>query len=373
MKKILFITNGHGEDLVAARIIKELPKNMIAIDVMPVVGRGEVFKGLDVKVIGPKNLLPGGGFGLRNYGYLLKDIFAGLIKNTYSQIKTLMNNKFEYSLVVGVGDAVPIVYSILTGCKFIIIGVNKSEYYRKLAFNYIWAEKAILKKHCLLLLSRDEHTASSLRSFGINAEYVGNPMMDLVKKGTGDKPCLPAGRGKGIRKDKTIGFLPGTREDAYKNIEDFFKVAWQIRRLDKNIKFILSLPPTLDKKRYDLINKPFDIPISRDFYSVLNRSNIIIGLSGTGNEQAAGLGLPVIAFPGRGAQFNSRFAHGQKELLGNSLLLLPRRSELIAKEALALMHNKKRVATMGKAGKKRMGKPGASRAIAKIIIKEIRL
>lgn len=365
-KKILFITNGHGEDLVAANIIRELPHNKLDIEVMPVVGNGDIFRSLNVKVIGPKNLLPGGGFGLRNYGYLLKDIFAGLINNTYGQIKTLLNNKYEYSLVIGVGDAVPIVYSILTGCKFIVVGVNKSEYYRKLAFNYIWAEKALLKKYCRQLLARDEHTASSLRSFGINAIYAGNPMMDLVKKGT-------RGKGKGIRKGKTIGFLPGTREDAYKNIEDLFKIAWQIRKLDKKVKFILSLAPTLDKKRFDRIKKPFHIPISRDFSRVLDRSNIIIGLSGTANEQAAGLGIPVIAFPGRGAQFNSRFAHGQKELLGNSILLLPRRSQLIAGEALRLINDKKRAKRMDKAGKKRMGRSGASRRIAQMILKEIRL
>jgi len=360
MKRVLFITNGHGEDLVAAQIINELNHKKLKIDVMPVVGDGRIFRKLKVRVIGPKNLLPGGGFGLRNYGYLLKDLISGLIPNTISQIETLRKNLYEHFLVVGVGDGVPIVYSMLTGCSFIIVGVNKSEYYRKLGFNYLWAEKWLLKKYCKLLLARDEKTAKSLRAFGINAAFVGNPMMD----------CVPGIRVSGYPVIRTIGFLPGTRKDAYKNIEDFYKIAWNIRKLDKKIRFILSFPGTLDISHLKKIKKPdsVKIEISRDFNKVLARSTIVIGLAGTANEQAAGLGIPVIAFPGRGAQFNSRFAHGQKELLGNSLLLLPRRSQLIAKEAVDLIHNRKRMKRMGKAGIKRMGRPGASKKISNIIM-----
>jgi len=100
---------------------------------------------------------------------------------------------------------------------------------------------------------------------------------------------------------------------------------------------------------------------------VLKNSKVAIGLSGTGNEQAAGIGLPVIAFPGRGAQYNRRFALGQKELLGDALMLLPRRSDVIAREATSLLRNKKKIKKMAKAGMERMGKPGASKRIAEII------
>jgi len=358
-KRILFITNGHGEDLVAARIIKELPRKKISIEAMPVVGSGKIFRELKIRVIGPKNLLPSGGFGMRNYRYLLKDLTSGLFVNTIRQLKLLNKNKYEYSLVIGIGDAVPIIYSILTGCRFIIVGVNKSEYYRKLGFNYLWMEKWLLKRYCRLILARDEKTANSLKEFGINAAYVGNPIMD----------CVPGIRLSGYPVIRTIGFLPGTREDAYKNIEDFYKIAWQIRKINKKIRFILSFPGSLDKARLAKIKKPkgLILNITGDFNRILKASAAVIGLSGTGNEQAAGLGIPVIAFPGRGAQFNRRFALGQKELLGKALLLLPRNSQLIAKEAVSLIKNRKRMSQMAKFGKKRMGGPGASKRIADII------
>ena len=366
MKKILLITNGHGEDAVAARIISRLDMKHINIDVLPIVGRAEAFKDLGVNVIGPKKILPGGGFGLRNYSYLIKDLFSGLIGKVIEQVRTLRKKRWEYALVIGIGDIVPIVYSMITGCKFIFVGVNKSEYYRKLAFNYTGLEKWLLKRFCRLTLTRDKKTADALGHLGINSKYVGNPMMDEVQ-------TIRASEYQKIRKSrkKIIGFLPGTREDAYKNIEDFYKIAWQIDQLDKNIKFIISFPNILNKKRLSMIKKPVDILVIGDFNKVLKSSDLIIGMSGTGNEQAAGVGLPVIAFPGRGAQFNNRFASGQKQLLGDALLLLPRNSRVIAHEAVSLIYNRKRMAKMGKAGRYRMGKPGASEHIAKIIMEDI--
>ena len=364
MKKILFITNGHGEDIVAAQIIKTLDLNALAINAMPVVGPGTAFKGLKVQLIGPKKILPGGGFGLRNFSYLIKDIFSGLIGKVIAQIKVLRKNRHKYDLVIGIGDIVPILYSILTGCDFIFVGVNKSAYYKRLAFNYTGFEKWLLKKYCKLTLARDQKTASELVASGIKAKYVGNPMMDTVVKGTGAKRSA-------VRRSNIIGFLPGTREDAYKNIEDFYKIVWQINRLDKRIDFVLSFPETLDKKRLGKMPSKVPVMICSDFKKVLESSTIIIGLSGTGNEQAAGVGLPVIAFPGRGAQFNFKFAKGQKELLGNSLLLLPRDSQMIANSAITLIYNKRGIASMAHEGRKRMGRPGASRKIAKIVQKEI--
>jgi uncharacterized protein (TIGR03492 family) len=360
MKKILFITNGHGEDIVAARIIKELKFKKIDIDVMPVIGAGDAFKDLGVNLIGPKKILPGGGFGLRNYSYLIKDLFSGLLGKVAEQIHTIKKNKWEYTLVIGIGDIVPIIYSMITGCRFIFVGVNKSEHYKGYAFNYTGLEKRLLRKYCMLTLARDRKTAEVLQRSGVNSTYVGNPMMDGVKSGI-------RGQGSGARKNKVIGFLPGTREDAYKNIEDFYKIARLINKIDKKIAFVLSVPETLDKRIINKIKAPVTVKLADDFRKVISTSDIIIGLSGTGNEQAAGLGRPVISFPGRGAQYNRKFASAQKELLGDALILLPRNSGVIAGKAISLLHDKAGIKRMSAAGMERMGKPGASKIIAAII------
>ena len=360
MKKILFISNGHGEDMITARIIKELKIKDLRVDVLPVVGTGKAFEHLKVNVLGPRRSLPGGGFGMRNFSFFIRDIFSGLFGKIREQIRVLDDNKWGYALVVGVGDIVPIVYSMMTGCKFIFIGVNKSAYYKKLAFNYTWLEKLLLKKYCMMTFTRDVRTETSLQKSGVESTYAGNPMMDLVKPGI-------RGKGSGVRKGKVIGFLPGTRNDAFKNIEDFYKIAWQINKSDKKVKFIMSVPNTLNKNRLLRLKPPVKLEMSGDFNKVLRKSTIIVGLSGTGNEQAAGVGLPVISFPGRGAQYNHKFASGQKELLGDALMLLPRNSEFIAKEALSLLNSGAKRKKMAKAGYSRMGEPGASRKIALVI------
>ena len=249
MKKILFISNGHGEDIVAARIIKDLKMKGLCIDVMPVVGAGAAFDGLKVNIIGPRKPLPGGGFGLRNFSYFIRDIFSGLLGKIREQVRVLDDNKWGYALVIGVGDIVPIVYSMITGCKFIVIGVNKSAYYKKLAFNYTWLEKYLLKKYCMMTFTRDKMTEEALQRSGVESKYAGNPMMDLVKSGSRVKSS-------GVRKGKVIGFLPGTRDDAFKNIEDFYRIAWQIFKTDKKTRFILSIPDSLDKKQLSKMKVP---------------------------------------------------------------------------------------------------------------------
>ena len=88
--KILFITNGHGEDIIAARIIKELAGHDISV--CPVVGAGQVFDGLPVTVLGPRKKMPSGGFVYQSLSNIIKDVFSGLI-----------GNSIEHSGLLGLG------------------------------------------------------------------------------------------------------------------------------------------------------------------------------------------------------------------------------------------------------------------------------
>jgi uncharacterized protein (TIGR03492 family) len=104
---------------------------------------------------------------------------------------------------------------------------------------------------------------------------------------------------------------------------------------------------------------------NKPFSEVLAQSDLIIGLSGTGNEQAAGSGIPVVSFYGRGSQYNQRFADAQKQLLGDALSLVRDPDPLsVAAEVWNLLRHPDRMAYMGKTGKERMGEPGAVEKIA---------
>jgi uncharacterized protein (TIGR03492 family) len=103
------------------------------------------------------------------------------------------------------------------------------------------------------------------------------------------------------------------------------------------------------------------------FGDVINQSDAVIGLSGTGNEQSAGLGKPVISFPGRGVQYTAAFAKRQTQLLGEALLVTERDPKIAAAAVWSILTNPAKNESMGKAGEMRMGGPGASAKIAELI------
>ncbi len=343
MKKILIITNGHGEDQTAAQIIRALG-NDFDIWVLPLVGEGKEFGSLSVNILGNTKALPSGGFSLRNIFALPKDIFNGLFSLFYSQIKTLRSVHGQFDLVISIGDIIPIFGAMLTKCPFIFIGVNKSEYYKSLAFNYTTLEKWILKTYAKVVFVRDQITFDTLKKQGLNVLYAGNPIMDGLKEISNNKDQDP-------NESKIIGFLPGTRtEDIEKNLEDFKAIEIELHKIDRNLQFLTAYK----NQKYS-------------FEEILYNSDIVVGLSGTGNEQAAGMGKPVVAFVGRGAQYNKKFAKAQTQLLGDALCLVKRDPKVVAHTIWEILQDKVRIEYMSQTGITHMGTRGAVTAIAEKI------
>jgi hypothetical protein len=370
--KILLITNGHGEDLVGAELIKELmepateSRGSIKISVLPLVGAGAAFEGLNVSILGERKRLASGGFSLRNFSYLFKDLANGLAGQTLAHLKLLRGLRGQVDLTIAIGDLVPMIGALLVKSPWIFVGVNKSTYYKSFGSNYTPWERFLLQRAKKVFV-RDKITETALRQGMIKvsrAEYVGNPLMDcLSSPPTDDKACPPPlhrrWRGGSLEgKRVRIGFLPGTRDDAKLNIEDFEKIAIEITKKSSEFRFLIatkieSIPPLFEKV---------------SFTELLSQADLVIGLSGTGNEQAAGCGLPVVSFYGRGSQYNKKFAQAQKELLGDALLLLPEAQPIkVAQAVISLLANPEQIEKMAAAGKKRMGDPGAIKQIAKFI------
>lgn len=331
MSRLLFITNGRGEDQVAGEIIKRLPTGC---------------ESTVLSLVSEK--LPSGGFALRNVRFLIADLYAGLIDQTFKNIQALRQSRNQYDLVVAVGDIVPLLGALFTRLPLIFVGVNKSAHYQSFGYGYTPWEIFLLRKYAKKVFVRDQATADA---FGF--DFVGNPLMDAV-----------AGHAPRIAGPLTIGFLPGTRADARKNLDDFAKVAGEVKRqkpLQAEIIFIVAtkeetVPAPLTKTSFD---------------DLLARSSLVVGLSGTGNEQAAGCGLPLVSFYGRGSQYNSRFAEAQKELLGEALVLV--RSHfptLIAAAIWQVLGDPDKIKQMGEIGRQRMGQGGAAARIAAYISNE---
>ena len=86
---ILFICNGHGEDVIALEIIKRFLKKIKIkkIEVLPLVGNGKVFdsiKSKNFRKIGYLKELPSGGFSNQSLKGFILDLFAGFIRRFFN-------------------------------------------------------------------------------------------------------------------------------------------------------------------------------------------------------------------------------------------------------------------------------------------------
>ena len=387
-RSILLISNGHGEDIIAANILKDLFKisNEIKVKVLPIVGVGKAYESLPVDIIGPLKPLPSGGFMRNSLSNFLADIKAGLLGITIEQIKAIRKVKDEVDLVISVGDVfILILAGLFTKKKIVFIPTAKSEYIS----GHYWIEKFLMKKMAKIVLPRDKKTAQVLKKSGVKARFVGNAMMDCFEINNIDF-CLEGD-------SKVVGILPGSREEAYANLKFILKIINRIEHLNFiKLEYLVAMASNLSLDRLEKVFNETDWNIEQSsiaekelgiylklvspseksviriiyhhFGDVLNKSDIFIGLAGTANEQAVGIGKPLISFPGEGSQFTEKFAKDQKRLLGNSVVLLKNDLEKISNKLVEIINNKKLYRTMSTTGKQRMGRPGATKEMVNIII-----
>jgi len=385
---ILLISNGYGEDIIGANIIKEFLKNKKKVDdifVLPVVGNGNSYKSLKIEITGPAKPLPSGGFAKNSFSNLFKDLKAGLLGLTFSQIKAIRKYKKKVDLIIVVGDIYILTLAGIFGKQDIIfLPTAKSEYIN----GHYWIEKRIMKKFARLVFPRDKKTAIDLQKYGVKTKYVGNMMMD----------CFQI---KGVdfflqKKSRVVGLLPGSRREAYNNFMYFLKIIEKVEIIGEiKIEYITAMAVSFKKikERIEKTNWEVQIPSQKEkrsgikmiivspskeskvriiyhhFGDVLDKSEVFIGQAGTANEQAAGMGKPVIIFPGEGSQFTKKFARAQKSLLGDSVLYLKRRNpDKIAKKLIWILKEKKVYRKMSQAGKVRMGNPGGIKKLVDFIL-----
>ena len=395
-KRILFLSNGYAEDLIAAAIIEKLVHEVpqIEIKALPLVGEGKAYEPLRILILGPRKLTPSGGFVGLNPFYLARDIVSGWLGRFKEEIRVLRSERDLVDMVVCVGDVFLILLSSLFVKKPIIfLPTAKSDYAKGLKEHY-GIEKWLIKRSCQLVLARDELTTSSLQNFGVRATYAGNVMMDCLKI---------TGEDFGTEKDGyVVGILPGSKRDAYGNFSIILDAVISIEKrasFTGRVHFLLALPASLSLEKLRSVASrackwkiteampsgqesgliaylvspqgPIIKIISGKFGDLLNRSQVIIGLSGMGNEQAVGLGKPVVSFPGRGPQVTEKFLRIQRTLLGGAISIVDRNGEAVADEVCSLLKNPRQLREIVKMGKERMGGFGAAERVARLIKKEL--
>lgn len=350
---VLFVTNGHGEAAIAARIAREWRAAGGRADHFPLVGAG--FDETEFAEVGPRRGMPSGGLvAMGNVRAFARDVAAGWFGLFRDQLAFLAGPARGYRAVVAVGDAYACALARRTRRPLAFVGTAKSVYVSP----YGALERLVLRGANRIFV-RDAATAADLRRHGVAAEAPGNVIVDLLAC-TERFPWTAPLR---------IAVLPGSRERAYADAERLCAVAEAAAARTGGVEAALSCAPTLDPARFApvLARHPAVRPWSGPIGALLAEASIALGQAGTANEAAAANGVPVVALELADDRRDAWYRMRQAGLLGEGLEVIPGEPGAAAAALAELLADAPRRARMGAVGRERMGGPGAAAAIAAAI------
>lgn len=382
MKRILFVSNGHGEAAIADRIAQALHRLApgMALEHLPLVGDAESRAMTDV---GPVRAMPSGGLiAMGNARNIARDVAAGLIGLTFAQARFLRAARGRYAAVAAVGDVYALMVSALAGAPTIFVGTAKSV--RVAPYGAI--EERLLRRAAARFV-RDEPTARRLAAHGVPVEPAANVIVDLA--GAADDPQAEAALG-GF--EPALVLLPGSRAGAYADAALQLTIVRELARAHASLGAVISIARGVDDARvaamasdagWNVENRGADggIPFSLALDGrvrvrawrgalgpLLAGATLVLGQAGTANEAAAAAGRPVIAFERERAGKVAWYRRRQQGLLGDALRVLPADVAAATAAVSALLGDPQRQARMAAEGRARMGAAGGAQRIAARIL-----
>jgi uncharacterized protein (TIGR03492 family) len=370
--RLLFVSNGYGEDLEAAQIARALPAAHVHVAAYPLVGLGRSYPAA-VELLDPRRDFPSGGFGVRaGWRSMWTDVRAGWPAFWRRQRQTLRAERGRAALVVAAGDVYCLIMAAACGGPTVYLALPKSEYVAP----HSPLEVALIRRFSICVFTRDEVTADALRRRGIAARYVGFTLMDTLAV-TGETFGLAPGRA-------VVTILPGSKPAAFENLVLLLRamdiVASQTAPTPAAL---IAWPPHLDFERLRRTIEAaggvwtgdgrfrrgrLDVTVaSHNFADALAQATVVLGMAGAAHEQAAGLGKPIVAFPGAGSQFTPAFLAEQRRLLGDALVAA-RSPEEAAGAVVALLDDPAERERRARTGRERQGGPGGAAAIADYLL-----
>jgi len=455
--RLLCLSNGHGEDIITVRIVQELQQLCPNLDIaaLPIVGEGKAYTHLGIPLIGSVKIMPSGGFIYMDGRQLLGDIQGGLLQLTWNQLgamrqwtkgwdkrdkedkeaeeqrsrgaegqrrKSIQNPKSQiqnshtphptpHTLVLAVGDIVPLLFAWWSGANYAFVGTAKSEYYVRdengvlsgrspLArlehwsgsIYHPWERYFMNHRRCRAVFPRDSLTTNILQQYGVPAFDLGNPMMDRLEP---SQLFVEE-----MSQELKILLLPGSRSpEVYRNWELMLQAITDLMVTfsDRPLVFLAAIAPNLNLAPFypSLVKAGFskaslsqrgwgNLPNTLTFQQknalviltqhanndCLHQAQIAIAMAGTATEQFIGLGKPAIIIPGQGPQFTYAFAEAQSRHFGESITLVQSPHQ-VAETISSLLSNPERLQSITENGIRRMGKPGAARRIAECLLEKL--
>ncbi|MEO6912507.1 MAG: hypothetical protein ABI182_00625 [Candidatus Baltobacteraceae bacterium] len=375
MKRILFVSNGHGEEAIAARLASELAA-LCAVQCDHLALVGEFGHPSQMRDVGPRRKLPSGGLiAMGNLPNIAADLHAGLLAHTLQQRRFLRGARGTYAVVVAVGDVFGLLMALQLRSPTVYVGTAKSVYVAP----YGRLEERVLR-HARAIFVRDEPTAERLRGHGVAAQAPGNAIVDLYATDIAVPKCF----------EQQFALFPGSRAAAYADALFLCSVVRRIADVRPDVGALLSIAPGLEPVRFaDLLRAdgwsvvrseepqvPFvlssgDRAVVRAWSgpvgALLAGTDLVLGQAGTANEAAAAAGVPVVAFELAGEKKSVWYRKRQRGLLGDALKIVRGDAQEASLAVLALLEDAALRSAMGAIGRERMGPPGGVHAIAQAI------
>ena len=306
------------------------------VKALPLVGHGEDYLNVGLKVLGKTKSFSTGGMGYTSLRGRILELIQGQIIYLIKRIYLLFSISSKYDLLVVVGDVLPITVAWLTGLPVATYLVAYSSHYEG-KLKLPWPCSICLSNDRFFkIFTRDKLSADDLKKqiFG-KVEFIGNPFMDPFIT---NHQSLP-------KHNKRLGILPGSRmPEVGDNLCLILRVIDYISNLkyeDYDISFDVALVSSLNDSLLKNIITPYgwklcyrsnkDHPLKlmknnsvvniyrNSFVKVVQSSNVLISMAGTATEQAVLLGKLVVQIEGKGPQFTATFAEAQRRLLGTKI------------------------------------------------------
>ncbi len=397
--KLLVISNGHGEDVIAIKIIGQLQALAPSLEIkaLPLVGEGHGYQRRGIPLLGPAKTLPSGGFLNMDAREFWRDLRGGLLGLTSAQYQAIAVWSRTGGTILAVGDIVPLGLAWLSGLDYAFVGTAKSDYYLRdhqgwLAsatlgdqwlgsVYYPWEQWLMKYRRCLAVFPRDRLTHQTLQTQGIKSYDLGNPMMDGL---------VPENEVYG-QESLTLLLLPGSRlPEATQNWKLILEALDEIlaKPFFPSLRVLAAIAPSLPLDSFiqgleenhwstspvdDPQGKAFkkgqtDLILGQHFYpEFLHQAQAAIAMAGTATEQFVGLGKPVVSIIGKGPQFNRTFARRQTHLLGESVTLVEHPKQ-VAETLAILLQDSPKLERLAMNGRQRLGPPGAALRIAQTLL-----
>jgi uncharacterized protein (TIGR03492 family) len=397
--KLLSISNGRAEDALAVCVLQELQQLILGLgpSAISLVGKGMAYEKAGYSVLGPRQDSPTDGFMMQSFKNFITDIRAGFFQMSFKQFRAIREAKPDVVFVCGDVYALWAALTFTRNVKPLVFqyqplvsvyyqdGMAPEEQIKRLhriaVDTFVLPERWMMRRVAQVFV-RDERSASELRAKGLNNVVShGNVMMDQVVKAEVDLSVIRDNR-------PLLVLLPGSRDDYLFSLPKMLGTATHLHDFQIFAAFSgdlnrVVLPAnwswaepselecSLSAERVAVYGGTRVVILRQAFVASLQHASVVLGTAGTANEQAAGLGIPVVSFPTHGPQFTELFARAQKRLLGDAVWLGPAEPTRLANAVRQAHENKFLREAVAKAGLKRIGESGAAKKIARDIAEHL--